>query len=256
MRLRHILEGESSSDDNEEDEESTAAMEWKTSHLSSAIGKPQRTKRYKNILMLSEWLLKIPNDFADNWILVLCPIGKRCLVVAAKGQTKAFARNGYMIKCFASRLPGGNRRDGRRYKDGCVLDCIFSEASKTFYVLDVIHWNDVSFYDSEAEFRFFWLTSKLNECPEISDISDLNEYKFVCLNRHKCNLKSVETAVQEKREFTEQIDGLLFFHKKSHYTPGVTPLVCWLKENMIKDVFYTNEDKQQIATCGNDRMES
>ena len=33
--------------------------------------------------MLSEWLEEAPFDFETNWIMVLCPVGKRCLIVAS-----------------------------------------------------------------------------------------------------------------------------------------------------------------------------
>lgn len=33
--------------------------------------------------MFSEWLEEEPEDFETNWILVICPVGKRCLVVAS-----------------------------------------------------------------------------------------------------------------------------------------------------------------------------
>lgn len=32
--------------------------------------------------MLSEWMLDIPEDFTQSWLMKLCPEGKRCLVVA------------------------------------------------------------------------------------------------------------------------------------------------------------------------------
>ena len=32
--------------------------------------------------MLSEWLEDRPSDFESNWFMVVCPVGKRCLVVA------------------------------------------------------------------------------------------------------------------------------------------------------------------------------
>lgn len=34
--------------------------------------------------MLSEWLVEVPSDLASQWLLVLCPVGKRCLVVASR----------------------------------------------------------------------------------------------------------------------------------------------------------------------------
>jgi hypothetical protein len=32
--------------------------------------------------MLSEWLEDRPSDLESNWFMVVCPVGKRCLVVA------------------------------------------------------------------------------------------------------------------------------------------------------------------------------
>ena len=30
-------------------------------------------KTYKNQLMLSEWLVEVPVDMAEKWLLILCP---------------------------------------------------------------------------------------------------------------------------------------------------------------------------------------
>jgi hypothetical protein len=38
---------------------------------------------YADVLMFSEWLEEVPNDLEDKWIMVICPVGKRCLVVAS-----------------------------------------------------------------------------------------------------------------------------------------------------------------------------
>ena len=38
--------------------------------------------------MLSEWLVEVPSDFADEYLMVLCPWGKRCLVVASRVSRK------------------------------------------------------------------------------------------------------------------------------------------------------------------------
>ena len=37
-----------------------------------------------------------------------------------------------------------------------------------------------------------------------------------------------------------QVDGLLFYHKRTHYTPGKTPLVGWLKPFMIPEILGIN----------------
>lgn len=36
--------------------------------------------------------------------------------------------------------------------------------------------------------------------------------------------------------FPSQVDGLLFYHKQTHYSPGSTPLVGWLRPYMVSDV--------------------
>lgn len=33
-----------------------------------------------------------------------------------------------------------------------------------------------------------------------------------------------------------QVDGLLFYHGQTHYTPGSTPLVGWLRPYMVSDI--------------------
>lgn len=38
--------------------------------------------KYKGQLMLSEWLIDIPNELHGKWTMMACPVGKRCLVVA------------------------------------------------------------------------------------------------------------------------------------------------------------------------------
>lgn len=51
---------------------------------------PMKKRRYKlrkdyaRMFMLSEWMLEVPQDFADKWIMVPCPVGKRVLLVAWK----------------------------------------------------------------------------------------------------------------------------------------------------------------------------
>jgi len=34
--------------------------------------------------MLSEWLVDVPLDLEQEWVVVMCPVGKRALVVAAR----------------------------------------------------------------------------------------------------------------------------------------------------------------------------
>lgn len=34
--------------------------------------------------MLSEWLIDVPSDLGQEWIVVVCPVGKRALIVASR----------------------------------------------------------------------------------------------------------------------------------------------------------------------------
>lgn len=62
----------------EEKETLAEEMEWSSSK------KQVYPSTFKNQIMLSEWLIEIPEDFDTNWLIVPCPKGKRCLLVASK----------------------------------------------------------------------------------------------------------------------------------------------------------------------------
>ncbi|KAJ0069767.1 hypothetical protein NL108_013292 [Boleophthalmus pectinirostris] len=164
-------------------------------------------KHYANQLMLSEWLVDVPSDLACDWLLVVCPVGKRSLIVASKGSTAAYTKSGYCVSRFPSLLPGGNRHNSAMGKDYTILDCIYSEVDRTYYILDVMCWRGHPVYDCPTEFRFYWLQSKVQETEGLSEIAKRNP-----------------------------VDGLLFYHKQTHYTPGSTPLVGWLRPYMVADI--------------------
>ena len=194
--------------------------------------------------MLSEWLVTIPEDFSTDWVLVLCPIGKRCLVVSNKGQTKAYSRTGYLMATFPTALPGGNRKHSRDCKQHCIIDCIYCESQRIYYVLDVMEWNGQYFHDCDTEFRFFWLHSKLEtECSQVSQRTNLNPCPLVPLKRYRSTETDIVCSLKEDQPFpSSSLDGLLFYHKKSFYTPGVSPLVNWLKPHMVTDVLKISFD--------------
>ncbi|MBZ3883410.1 Snurportin-1 [Sciurus carolinensis] len=164
-------------------------------------------KRYANQLMLSEWLIDVPSDLGQEWIVVVCPVGKRALIVASRGSTSAYTKSGYCVNRFSSLLPGGNRRNSTNAKEYTILDCIYSEVNQTYYVLDVMCWRGHPFYDCQTDFRFYWMHSKLPEEEGLGEKTKLNP-----------------------------VDGLLFYHKQTHYSPGSTPLVGWLRPYMVSDV--------------------
>lgn len=194
----------------------------------------QRVKApYRNQLMLSEWLVDIPYDLYKNWLVVICPIAKRCLVVSAKGLTTAYSRSGHRMHSFPSLLPGGAKRSIPRSTDYCILDCFFDSIKSTFYILDVMCWTGRPIYDSDTEFRCYWLHTKLSEYDhDLTIQASINPYKFIPLQYHTCSKLSEIVS----SSWPVAVDGLLFFHTRSHYCLGRTPLALWLKPHMVSDV--------------------
>lgn len=191
-------------------------------------------KHYANQLMLSEWLVDVPSELARDWLLVVCPVGKRSLIVASKGSTAAYTKSGYCVNRFPSLLPGGNRHNSAMGKDYTILDCIYSEVDRTYYILDVMCWRGHPVYDCPTEFRFYWLQSKVQETEGLSDIAKRNPFRFVSLQSTDCAVESIHKSLAADYSFN--VDGLLFYHKQTHYTPGSTPLVGWLRPYMVSDI--------------------
>ena len=196
--------------------------------------RPKDRYPYRNQLMLSEWLVDKPEDFESNWLAVVVPIGRRCLVVAAQKTTYAYSRAGAQLKNFPSLLPGGCRHTHRLAQDFCILDCVFHEGKQTFYILDVMCWAGYPVYDSDTEFRVFWKEQKYKECEKISTYSRVNPLPFIDLPFHACTKESLEHVLAEAPPF--QVDGLLFIHKECRYIIGMSPLAAWLKPQMVPDI--------------------
>ncbi|KAL3867503.1 hypothetical protein ACJMK2_044704 [Sinanodonta woodiana] len=210
------------------------AKEQKMELSSESYSAYRRSNReYQDQLMLSEWLVEVPADFEQEWLMVVCPFGKRCLVVSSQGSTNVYSKTGYRVNTFPSHLPGGNRKLHGKYRDNCILDCVYNEMDKTYYVLDIMSWKDHPVYDSETEFRFFWLQSKFAEVPEVGIASKLNPNKFVILPNFPCTKEAISEALASANM---EVDGTLFYHKRTHYTFGSTPLVVWLKPYMIPEI--------------------
>ncbi|XP_070809687.1 snurportin-1 [Pituophis catenifer annectens] len=191
-------------------------------------------RRYANQLMLSEWLIDVPPDLDLEWLFVVCPIGKRALVVASRGNTAAYTKSGFCVNRFPSLLPGGNRLNSATGKEYTILDCIYNEVQQTYYILDVMCWRGHPVYDCQTDFRFYWLHSKMEEEMDLSEKSRLNPYRFVGLKSYSCNSASLCEVLA--MTFPFEVDGILFYHKQAHYNPGSTPLVGWLRPYMVSDI--------------------
>ena len=192
---------------------------------------------YRRQLMLSEWLVDVPEDFEENWQFVVCPIGKRCIVISGHGTTSAYNRKGELITNFPSLLPGGCAHTYRlATRDYCILDCIYHEVSRTFHVLDMMCWAGLTVYDSESEFRSFWKAAKLrDEGEKLSKYSRINPLTFQDLTYYPCTKESFSEVLGST--WPVEVDGLLFMHKRAHYVVGKSsPLASWLKPHMLPDI--------------------
>ncbi|XP_076636502.1 snurportin-1 [Colletes latitarsis] len=194
---------------------------------------PKRYKYYANQLMMSEWMLDVPQDLLEKWIIVPCPQGKRTLVVACKGVTKAYNKQGNRLGKFYSALPGGNPYG---HRSSCtIIDCIWMKQQKIYYVLDVLAWSNQSLMNCDTEFRFFWLKSQLQETKELQERDIyVNTFPILSLPNISCDT-DISLALANLSNL-HPLDGLLFYHRDGQYTKGRTPLVTWLKPFMLPEV--------------------
>ncbi|XP_798268.4 snurportin-1 [Strongylocentrotus purpuratus] len=226
------------SDDEEEEEtmDQTSPTSGKR-RRSKGKGRGKKKERYySNQLMLSEWLDDVPSDLAENWLMVPCPVGRRTFIITSRGATCHYTKSGHCVNRFQSALPGGSSGQSRNQHNYSILDCIYSEIHRTYWVLDCMCWHGHPVYDSETEFRFFWLQSKLAENPELATGFKKHPMKFLPLPAFKCEKQVLQDAMAKPMPFPDELDGLLFYHKALHYTPGVTPLVGWLKPWMLPEI--------------------
>lgn len=194
--------------------------------------KKKKRGHKRNYLMFSEWMVDIPENFENEWVMKLCPEGKRQLVVAANGLTNVYAKSGFRINQFASYLPGGckSNRDSLT-----ILDCILDTKKNIFYVLDLISWDSTDFSSSEFEFRHYWLVSRFDENPIFGQKTKKNPYPFVPLSIYPCTKEGITKGINEEISF--KLDGLLFYSKSVFYESGQNPFVGWLLPWMLPDCF-------------------
>lgn len=209
--------------------------------LSKSCRKKQTKKNYRNYVQLSEWMREKPDDL-DNWYLVPCPQGNRCIVVASEGTTEVYNKYGVFQTRFRSALSG----DKINRQNVTILDCIYVPDTQIYYVLDLIAYANQQFNHCDVTFRFFWITSKIQE-EQLDQVTGQNEYAFKQLQFFDCaNENAIADCLTHYPMWNENVpklDGLLFYHKESSYVNGTTPLVTWLFPFMVPemlDVPYVN----------------
>ncbi|CAG7835880.1 unnamed protein product [Allacma fusca] len=204
-------------------------------------------------VMMSEWMTAKPDDFEADWIGVMCPVGLRCLIIASRGKTRVVTRRGYFIGEFQSRLPAGRKYQRNQGSfDGptrgvTILDCLWSEDSQQFYILDILCWNSIICTDYDTECRLFFLKSKLEEVTGITEKSEANPFPFTPLQFFPAeDLPTVMSLGQ--LPFPEKVDGLLFFHKQTFYIyESTNPLCLWIHLSKVPEMLGVDVSPELLA---------
>lgn len=204
---------------------------------------------YKNVLMLSEWLIEKPEDFNTNWYVVPCPKGIRTLVVAYQGITKFYTKHGDFRMSSYTALPGGNPYKATNKNQCVVLDCFHVKCLNKMFILDVLAWKSQPMADGETEFRHYWVKTQIEETAKLTTVNSKNKILFEMLPKVPCDTKSFNEFMMKAPHFENGIpilDGLLFYHKRAHYISGETPLVGWLFPYMVNEVLGAEITVNQI----------
>lgn len=214
-------------------------------HASSLKG-PEARRWFAKQLMLPEWMIDVPEGLSVDWYVCARPAGKRCFVVSSNGTTVSRLRNGSMLHRFPSALPNGSRtnnnsRSGQSYS---ILDCIFHEPDQTYYVVDMVGWAGMSLYECTAEFRFFWINSKLVETGACNDPTQYHRYRFRMVSIYNCDHEGLKAAYTESTPYMK--DGLLFYNKHAHYQAGNTPLVLVWKDEHCSQYVLDTDNKGEV----------
>ncbi|XP_058125684.1 snurportin-1 [Anopheles ziemanni] len=193
------------------------------------------SKLFANKVQLSEWMHEKPTDL-ENWFVVPCPVGQRCLLVIRNGLAVAYNKRGRSIASINTRLD--------HMRGTIVLDCILSK-TRVFYTLDALAFLQVDLVNCECQFRFAWIASQFHEKYlaekfSVKTMKDNRGFQLSLLPVYDlARPESMESCWSRFPAFTDdnpRLDGYLFYHKESHYVYGQTPLVTWLFPFMLNDV--------------------
>ncbi|KAJ4835220.1 hypothetical protein Tsubulata_021047 [Turnera subulata] len=229
----------------EQEEHVASSKDLDVRHAARLRGAEAR-KWFAGQLMLPEWMIDVPDRLSQDWYVFARPAGKRCFVVSSNGTTVSRQRNGSILHRFPSALPNGAKtRDvSGPASSYSILDCIFHESDQTYYVIDMVCWRGYSLYDCTAEFRFFWLNSKLGETGACDPPSHSHKYRFSTVPVYNCDQSGLYAAYSGATPYVK--DGLLFCNKHAHYQTGNTPLALVWKDQNCSQYVIDTDNKGQV----------
>ncbi|CDW79532.1 UNKNOWN [Stylonychia lemnae] len=152
---------------------------------------------YASQIQIHDFLLRqdleILND--SSYMVSARPSGVRYLVTSSNGKTTSRNSSGYLTHQFESNLPNGSKGNTdekvqfqmKSNKRNCsALDCIYVEKEETFYIIDLICWDEMIYTDFPFCSRILFLQQKFHDIPK--PISQ--KYKFKLLEYQPCNTNS------------------------------------------------------------------
>ena len=148
-----------------------------------------------------------------------------------------YSKSGKQVKSFPSNLPGGNRNQSRGKDKYTILDCVFSESNSIFYILDMMCWDGFTYYNCDTEFRLSWIQSKFIENKDLRTRSRINPYSFQPLPVYQCTKESISEALNSPMPFSDNLDGLLIYHRE------VSDKLTVFPEDNVKESLY------RFTTC-------
>jgi snurportin-1 len=168
----------------------------------SKSNRRKRTVHNKSLLTVPEWMVEVPSDimryddathqYTSDWIIMARPEGKRCIVTSGKGITTSRLDNGHLLHTFKTILPGGGIQT--QHSHSAILDCIYQEETSTYYILDLLEWNGMSYTLTTTEFRFYWLRSKIDEISllQFDPYRNTSKYQFRIPPMYICNYQNLQ----------------------------------------------------------------
>lgn len=145
-------------------------------------------------------------------------------------------------------------------QEECILDCVYAEDSRTYYIIDIMMWKGYDLRNCTAEFRQFWIHTKIEEdCPSGFDnnSSGGGERAFLQLPAYPADTEGLAAAaprtntMEDEGEQTDHHhqylfpftqDGVLFLHKEGHYTAGETTPLALLWKDAACSNYYIDTD--------------
>lgn len=239
---------EISIDSGEEDQQSGPQDAITDVRQASKLRGSEARRWFARQLMLPEWMIDVPDSLSQDWYVLARPAGKRCFVVSMNGTTVSRQRNGSVLHHFPSALPCGarTRENSGSAQSYCILDCIFHEMDQTYYVIDMVCWRGYPLYECNAEFRFFWLNSKLAESGACEPPSYYHRYRFSSVPVYNCDQSGLLSAYTGQAPYVK--DGLLFYNKHAHYQTGNTPLTLVWKDDKCSQYVIDTDSKGEIPS--------